>query len=62
MVYDNFEVKPKDILDLSSPDAFALFFAKLGYDTKPATSGSDATKTQLHHDTDLLQKIRPVKL
>src|SRR6266852_5364321 len=58
MVYDNFEVTAKDILDLSSPDAFALFFAKLGYNTKPTNYDSNATKIQLHHDTDLLEKIR----
>jgi hypothetical protein len=61
MVYDNFEVTLKDILDLSSPDAFALFFAKLGYNTKPTNYDSNATKIQLHHDTDLLEKIPPVK-
>ena len=59
MVYDHFEVTSKDILDsFSLPDAFALFFAKLGYNTKPANAHSDATKIQLHHDTDLLEKIR----
>src|SRR2546421_129833 len=58
MVYDNFEVTSKDILDLSSSDAFTLFFTKLGYNTKLASSDSDATKNQLHHDTDLLGKIR----
>ena len=58
MVYDNFEVTPKDILNLSSPDAFALFFAKLGYNAKLTNYDSNATKIQLHHDTDLLEKIR----
>ncbi len=29
MGYNNFEVTPKDIIDLASPDAFALFFSIL---------------------------------
>ena len=58
MAYDNFEVTAKDILDLSSPNAFALFFAKLGYNAKSTNYDSNATKIQLHHDTELLAKIR----